>query len=129
MPDHRRGRPMNRGTRSVAGTYFDLACEMVGVSQEEVARQANVAPSTLSRAFSGQTLVERKKILEWGDILLTFCPAENRALLSAMEAEMLHTLGYATRQEEQQGIDRLAYYQEKVSQVLATKQDRPHAES
>src|SRR5258708_37375579 len=103
-PDRdRRGRPMNRGARSVAGTYFDLACEIVGVSQEVVAKKAKVASSTLARAFSGQTHAKRENLLEWGKILLELCPPEDRHLLLAMEAEMLHTLGYATRPEEQKG--------------------------
>jgi hypothetical protein len=38
-----------------------------------------------------------------------------------MEAEMLHTLGLATREDEQQGIERLAYYQERVSEALAKR--------
>jgi len=60
-------------------------------------------------------------LLAWGDILLELCPAEDRELLLAMEAEMLHTLGLATREDEQQGIERLAYYQERVSEALAKR--------
>ncbi len=117
----RRGRKIDQGRRSVSGQYFDLACSIVGISQEEMARRAGVAASTLSRAFSGQLHARREKLLAWGDILLELCPAEDRELLLAMEAEMLHTLGLATREDEQQGIERLAYYQERVSEALAKR--------
>jgi hypothetical protein len=39
-------------------------------------------------------------------------PAEDRELLLAMEAEMLQTLGHATRDTELRGVERLAHYQE-----------------
>ncbi|MGB8347125.1 MAG: helix-turn-helix transcriptional regulator [Ktedonobacteraceae bacterium] len=103
------------------GQYFDLACALVGISQEEVARRVGVAASTLSRGFSGKHGIKREKLLAWGDILLDLCPPENRDLLRAMEAEMLHTFGYATREDEQQGVNQLAYYQNQVNEVLAKR--------
>jgi transcriptional regulator with XRE-family HTH domain len=108
----------------VSGQYFDLACKLVGISQEEVARRANVAASTLSRGFSGQVRVKREKLLAWGDILLDLCPTEDRDLLLAMEREMLHTLGLATREDEQHGIDQLGYYQTRVSEALAQRREK-----
>ena len=105
----------------MSGQYFDLACSIVGISQEEMARRAGVAASTLSRAFSGQLHAKREKLLTWGDILLELCPAEDRELLLQMEAEMLHTLGHATRDDEQHGIEQLAYYQERVNEILARR--------
>jgi len=121
-----RGRRIDRGQRTVSGQYFDLACAVVNVSQEEVARRAGVAASTLSRGFSGKLRVKREKLLAWGDILLELCPSEDKDLLLSMEAEMLHTLGHATRADEQQGVERLAYYQQRVNEVLARRrQDRP----
>ena len=113
-----RGRHIDRERRTVSGQYFDLACLVVGVSQEEVARRAHVAASTLSRGFSGQLHVKREKLLSWGDILLELCPSEDKDLLLAMEAEMLHTLGHATRDDEQRGLERLSYYQEIVKSLL-----------
>jgi transcriptional regulator with XRE-family HTH domain len=110
----------------VSGQYFDLACAVVGVSQEEVARRAGVAASTLSRGFSGKLRVKREKLLTWGDVLLELCPPEDMDILLSMEAEMLHTLGHATRADEQQGVERLAYYQQRVNEILAKRrQDRP----
>jgi hypothetical protein len=106
----------------VSGIYFDLACAIVGVSQEEVARRAGVAASTLSRAFSGQLRVRREKLIAWGDIVLELCPQEDRELLLAMEAEMLHTLGHATREDERRGADRLSYFQQRVTEVLTRRQ-------
>ena len=120
-----RGRHIDRSKRTVSGQYFDLACVLVGTSQEEVARRAGVAASTLSRGFSGQLRVKREKLLAWGDILLDLCPLEQRELLLEMEAEMLHTLGHATRQDEQHGIERLPYYQERVSEVLSKRRQNP----
>jgi transcriptional regulator with XRE-family HTH domain len=117
----RRGRKIDQGRRSVSGQYFDLACSIVGISQEEMARRAGVAASTLSRAFSGQLHAKREKLLTWGDILLELCPPEDRELLLQMEAEMLHTLGHATRDDEQHGIEQLAYYQERVNEILARR--------
>ena len=117
-----RGRRVDQGQRTVSGQYFDLACAVVGISQEEVARRAGVAASTLSRSFSGKLRVKRKKLLAWGDILLELCPSEDKDLLLSMEAEMLHTLGHATRADEQQGVERLAYYQQRVDEVLARRQ-------
>lgn len=105
----------------MAGTYFDLACMLCGVSQEEIARRAGVPSSTLSRAFSGKTRVRRERLLQWGDILINLCPPDEKDLLLTMEAEMLHTLGLATRADEQQGIERLIYYQEQVHQALAKR--------
>jgi len=35
---------------------------------------------------------------------------------------MLHTLGHATRDDEQRGDERLGYYQERVNEVLAKRQ-------
>ena len=116
------GRRIDRGQRSVSGKYFDLACSLVGASQEEIARRAAVASSTLSRAFSGQLHVKREKLLSWGDILLELCAEEDRGLLLEMEAEMLHTLGYATRDDEQRGEERLTYYQKRVSDLLAERE-------
>lgn len=117
-----RGRRIDRGQRTVSGQYFDLACAVVGVSQEEVARRAGVAASTLSRGFSGKLRVRREKLLAWGDILLELCPPEDKDLLLQMEAEMLHTLGHATRDDEQHGIEQLPYYRERVNEVLAKRQ-------
>lgn len=117
-----RGRPIDRSKRTVSGQYFDLACTLVNVSQEDVARRAGIAASTLSRGFSGQVRVKREKLLAWGDILLDLCPPEDRELLLAMEAEMLHTLGHSTREDEQRGIERLPSYQERVNEVLAKRQ-------
>lgn len=116
-----RGRRIDRERRTVAGQYFDLACAIVGVSQEEVARRAGVPASALSRAFSGQTRGKRERLLVWGDILLELCPEDDKELLLAMEAEMLHTLGYATRDDEQRGVERLSYFQERVNEVLARR--------
>lgn len=116
-----RGRKIDKGRRNVPGIYFDLACAIVGVSQEEVARRAGVAASTLSRAFSGKLRVRREKLLAWGDILLELCPEDDKELLLAMEAEMLHTLGHATRDDEQRGVERLSYFQERVNEVLAKR--------
>ena len=116
-----RGRKIDKGRRNVSGIYFDLACAIVGVSQEEVARRAGVPASALSRAFSGQIRGKRKNLLAWGDILLDLCPEEDKDLLLAMEAEMLHTLGYATRDDEQRGVERLPYFQEHVNEVLAKR--------
>ena len=120
-----RGRHIDRGQRTVSGQYFDLACEVVNTSQEEVARRASVAASTLSRGFSGKLRVKRQKLLAWGDILLDLCPQEDRELLLAMEAEMLHTLGHATREDERRGIEQSAYFQERVNEVLAKRQKLP----
>jgi transcriptional regulator with XRE-family HTH domain len=106
----------------VSGLYFDLACAIVGVSQEEVARRAGVAASTLSRAFSGQLRVRREKLMAWGEIVLELCPPQDKELLAAMEAEMLHTLGHATREDEQRGAERLSVFQQRVAQVLAQRQ-------
>jgi transcriptional regulator with XRE-family HTH domain len=117
-----RGRKINWERRTVPGQYFDLACAIAGVSQEEVARQADVSASTLSRAFSGQTHVKRENLLAWGDILLKLCPQEDKELLLGMEAEMLHTLGHATRDDEKLGLERLPYYQKRVEEVLARRQ-------
>lgn len=116
-----RGRHIDRSKRTVSGQYFDLACALVNVSQEEVARRADIAASTLSRGFSGQVRVKREKLLAWGDILLELCPPEDRELLLSMEAEMLHTLGHATREDEQRGIEQLTYYQGRVSEALAKR--------
>jgi len=96
----------------------------VGVSQEEVARRAGVAASTLSRAFSGQQRVRREKLIGWGAIVLELCPEEDKELLVAMEAEMLHTLGYATREDERRGVERLSYFQQRVTEVLAKRRQR-----
>jgi hypothetical protein len=120
-----RGRHIDRSKRTVSGQYFDLACAVVSVSQEEVARRAGVAASTLSRGFSGQLRVKREKLLVWGDFLLELCPPEDKDLLLAMEAEMLHTLGHATRDDERHGIEQLAYYQQRVNEVLAKRQKKP----
>jgi transcriptional regulator with XRE-family HTH domain len=117
-----RGRRIDQGQRTVSGQYFDLACAVVGVSQEEVARRAGVAASTLSRGFSGKLRVRREKLLAWGDVLLELCPQEHRELLLEMEAEMLHTLGHATRDDEQRGVERLPYYKQRVNEVLAKRQ-------
>jgi transcriptional regulator with XRE-family HTH domain len=117
-----RGRRIDRGQRTVSGQYFDLACAVVGVSQEEVARRAGVAASTLSRGFSGKLRVKREKLLAWGDILLELCSQEHRELLLEIEAEMLHTLGHATRDDEQRGVERLPSFKERVSEVLAKRQ-------
>lgn len=108
----------------MSGQYFDLACALAGTSQEEVARRADVAASTLSRGFSGQVRVKREKLLAWGDILLELCPEEDRELLLAMEREMLHTLGFATREDEQQGIDQLPHYQARVSEALESRRGK-----
>ncbi len=118
------GRPIDRSRRTVSGQYFDLACAIAGVSQEEVARRAGVKSSMLSRGFSGQVRVKREKLLAWGDILLELCPPEDRELLLSMEKQMLHTLGHATREDEQHGIELLAYYRDRVSEVLAKRQQR-----
>jgi len=104
--------------------YFDLACAIVGVSQEEVARRAGVAASTLSRAFSGQLRVRREQLILWGAIVLELCPEEDRELLVAMEAEMMHTLGHATREDERRGVERLTYFQNRVNEVLARRELR-----
>ncbi len=88
---------------------YDLACSIMGISQEEMTRRAGVASSTLSRAFSGQLHVKREKLLAWGDILLELSPPEDQDLLLAMEAEMLHTLGHATRDDEQRGAGPVNY--------------------
>ena len=61
-------------------------------------------------------------MLAWGDMLLELCPPEDRELLLAMEAEMLHALGHATRDDEQRSVERLASYQERVNEVLAKRQ-------
>src|SRR2546423_6812487 len=98
MQRPRRGRKIDQGQRNVSGIYFDLACAIVGVSQEEVARRAGVAASTLSRAFSGQLRVRREKLMAWGAIVLDLCPPEEKELLMAMESEKLHTLGHETRE-------------------------------
>jgi transcriptional regulator with XRE-family HTH domain len=108
----------------VSGQYFDLACALVGVSQEEVARRANIAASTLSRGFSGQVRVKRERLLAWGDILLELCPEEDREFLLAMEAEMFHTLGHSTREDERQGVEQLSYYQERVSTILVNRRPK-----
>ena len=115
------GRRIDWRNRSVSGQYFDLACAVVGVSQEEVARLAGTSASTLSRGFSGQGGVKRVKLLHWGDILLELCPEEDRDLLLRMEEEMLHSLGLSTRDEEKRGVDALAYYREQVSELLAKR--------
>ena len=116
-----RGRPIDRGRRTVSGQYFDLACAIVGISQEEMARRVGVASSTLSRTFSGQLHDKRESLLAWGDMLLDLCPPEDQELLLAMEAEMLHALGHATREDEQRSIERLASYQKRVREVLAKR--------
>jgi transcriptional regulator with XRE-family HTH domain len=105
----------------VPGKYFDLACALAGTSQEEVARRAGVAASTLSRAFSGKHRVGREKLLAWGNILRDLCPPEERDLLFALEGEMLHALGHATRDEEQRGIEQFPSYQERVREALARR--------
>ena len=122
MQRPRRGRKIAQGRRNVSGMYFDLACAIVGVSQEEVARRAGVAASTLSRAFSGQLRVRREKLMAWGAIVLELCPPEEKELLLAMEAEMLHTLGHATREDERRGVERLSYFQQRVTEVLTRRQ-------
>ena len=124
MQRPRRGRKIEQGRRNVSGMYFDLACAIVGVSQEEVARRAGVAASTLSRAFSGQLRVRREKLIGWGAIVLELCPPEDRELLVAIEAEMMHTLGHATREDERRGMERLTSFQERVNEVLAKRQQR-----
>lgn len=118
-----RGRHIDRERRTVSGQYFDLACSIAGVSQEEVARRAGVAASTLSRGFSGQTNVKRDKLLAWGDILLALCPQEDQKLLLDMEAEMLHTLGLATREDERLGVERFPYYQQRVHELLMRRKE------
>ena len=117
-----RGRHIDRSKRTVSGQYFDLACALVNVSQEEVARRAGIPASKLSRGFSGRVRVKREKLLAWGDILFELCPPEDREFLSSMEREMLHTLGHSTREDEQQGIERLAYYRDRVNEVLSKRQ-------
>lgn len=116
-----RGRHIDRSKRTVSGQYFDLACALVNVSQEEVARRAGIVASTLSRGFSGQVRVKRERLLAWGDILLELCPPEDRDLLLAMEREMLHTLGHSTREDEQHGIEQLTYFQGRVNEALAKR--------
>lgn len=118
MERSRGGRPINWSKRTVSGQYFDLACALVGVSQEEVARRADVRSSTLSRGFAGQRKVDRAMLLKWGDILLDLCPTTERGLLLEMEAQMLHALGHATRSEEQNSIEQLSYYQQRVQELL-----------
>src|SRR6266487_423643 len=122
MQRPRRGRKIDQGQRNVSGIYFDLACAIVEVSQEEVARRAGVAASTLSRAFSGKLRVQREKLIAWGTIVLELCPEEDKDLLLAMEAEMLHTLGHATREDERRGVERLSYFQQRVNEVLARRE-------
>lgn len=119
------GRKIDRERRTVSGRYFDLACALVGVTQEEMARRAGVAASTLSRGFSGQSRVKREKLLAWGDILLELCPGEDRELLLQMEAEMLHALGLATRDDERRGAEQLPYYQQRVNDVLQRRKMQP----
>jgi len=118
------GRKIDRERRTVPGKYFDLACALVGVSQEAMARRAGVAASTLSRGFSGQSKVQREKLLTWGDILLDLCPEQDKELLLQMEAEMLHALGLATRDDERRGAEQLPYYQQRVSEVLQHRQKK-----
>ncbi len=120
----RRGRKINKGQRNISGMYFDLACEIVNLTQEEVARIAGVPASTLSRAFSGRLRIKREKLLAWSDILFRFCPEEDKELLRDLENEMLHTLGHSTRSEEQRGIEQLSYYQEQVRAVLEKRQQQ-----
>ncbi len=112
------GRRVDWRQRTVSGLYFDLACALVGVSQDEVARRAGVAASMLSRGFSGQSGVKREKLLAWGDILLELCPEQDKEFLISMEEEMLHTLGRATRKDEQRGVEQLPYYQQRVGEIL-----------
>ncbi len=108
----------------MSGKYFDLACALVGVSQEEVARRMGRSASTLSRAFSGQLRINRETVLQLGDILLEVCPPEERDLLLALEEHMLHTLGYATRADEQRGAEQLSDYERQVNAILAQRQQR-----
>jgi hypothetical protein len=122
MQRPRRGRKIDQGRRNVSGIYFDLACAIVGISQEEVARRAGVAASTLSRAFSGQLRVRREQLMSWGAIALDLCPEEDKELLLAMEAEMMHALGHATREDERHGVERLSYFQDRVNEVLVRRQ-------
>lgn len=124
-----RGRHIDRSKRNVSGQYFDLACALVGISQEELARRANIPASELSRGFSGKVRIKREKLLTWGDILLDLCPSEDRELLLAMEREMLHTLGHATREDEQQGIEQLDYYQGRVNEALAKRRPNRHEQA
>lgn len=119
------GRKIDWGKRTVSGQYFDLACAVASVSQEEVARRAGVAASTLSRGFSGQTRVDRDKLLAWGDILLELCPDEDKELLLLMEEEMLHTLGVSTRDEKQRGVEKLPYFQQRVGEILTKRRQAP----
>ena len=113
-----RGRHIDRSRRTVSGKYFELVCLLVGVSQEEVARKAKEPSSTLTRGFSGERSIDRKKLLEWGDILSDLCPESERPILLEMEKQMLHTLGYATREEQNEGISRFPYYEQIVYRVL-----------
>lgn len=119
------GRRIDRGRRSVSGTYFDLACLIAKTSQEHVAGLAGVSSSTISRGFSSKSQVERDKLLKWGDILLNLCPEEDKVLLLEMEARMLHTLGVSTRDDEQEGNEQLDYYQQRVKEVLQRRQKTP----
>ena len=119
-----RGRHLDRERRTVSGRYFDLACAIVGTSQEEMARRAGVSASTLSRGFSGQSTIKRDKLLSWGDILLELCPEEDKELLLQMEAEMLHTLGHATRDDERRGAEQLPFYQQRVGEILKRRQEK-----
>lgn len=72
--------------------------------------------------YSGLLRVKRESLLAWGDLLLELCPPEDWELVLAMEAEMLHALGHATRDDEQRSRERLASYQECGREVLAKRQ-------
>ena len=39
-----------------------------------------------------------------------------------MEAEMLHTLGHATREDERREVERLPYFQQRVTEILRERQ-------
>jgi len=119
------GQRVDRERRTVPGKYFDLACLLVGISQEEMARRAGFDPATLARGFSGHSAIKREKLLALGDIFLEVCPDEDKEVLLHMEAEMLHTLGQATRDKERRGTEQLPYYQQQISSILKRRREKP----
>jgi transcriptional regulator with XRE-family HTH domain len=124
MQRPKQGRKIDQGQRNVSGSYFDLVCAMIGVSQEEVARRVGVAASTLSRAFSGKQRIQREQVRALGEIMLELCPPEERELLLAMEVELMHSLGYATQEDERRGVERLPYFQQRVDEVLSKREPK-----
>jgi transcriptional regulator with XRE-family HTH domain len=112
------GPAITRNKLSVAGNYLWMAMRLCDVSISEVARRAQLDPSSIAKFMKGRSSIKDETLARLCDIMGT--PAW-------LEERIMNAAGYASRSQRQfvqdEGI--IAEAEQRVAQEIAQRKKAP----